>query len=580
MVSGPANTNTPHYRKEVSKAAREIVRMLPAGAALHVLVARDVAEEVQPDAIPLLAIDDRRANMSVAMNAAVEWLVHPAEASTSAAAARRRLVVISDFTRGSYDVARLRELARLEGGSRVGEVEMDWVDVAAPLAGTRGLIPGHRVTFVRGRWIPGGDKATGALEVDFGVVATTGSRERMEVVLQRVGPKDGQLVEMARTQVSPDEQGGVVAGRMRVANLSREPLILGSVSIEPPDTLPVDDRAYFAVEPTRGPRVVIVNGDPVGRSFRDESFYAERALSADVAQEIRPHVRVVTPAELPQLDLARDVDVLIALNVAAEEIMSIPALNSWLTAGGGLLIFAGDRANAGSYNSQTGAFFPARVAGVRAFDAATAAASAGVLLLAPTEPHPATDVLRSFGAREIPGTVTRKRVDVEEAQGKILLTFSDGGPALIAREVGRGAVMFFATTADRDWTDIPLSPAFPALLERMVAVLAGGQSARTLHARLVSREHPFAGIFAAGRSDAANSEAYCVNADPEEGDLTRIVSELSLASSRGSQAAPAATVAPDTQAHPMATHPLWSGFLLAAALLLVAEAAVRFTHSA
>ena len=55
----------------------------------------------------------------------------------------------------------------------------------------------------------------------------------------------------------------------------------------------------------------------------------------------------------------------------------------------------------------------------------------------------------------------------------MLARFQDGGPALLERRCGRGTVLWFTSTCDRDWNDWPQSRLFLPMVHQMLGYLAG-----------------------------------------------------------------------------------------------------------
>jgi hypothetical protein len=54
----------------------------------------------------------------------------------------------------------------------------------------------------------------------------------------------------------------------------------------------------------------------------------------------------------------------------------------------------------------------------------------------------------------------------------VLLRFADGAPALIESRYGEGRVLLWASTIDRDWTNLPIQPAFLPLVQQSTRYLA------------------------------------------------------------------------------------------------------------
>jgi hypothetical protein len=54
----------------------------------------------------------------------------------------------------------------------------------------------------------------------------------------------------------------------------------------------------------------------------------------------------------------------------------------------------------------------------------------------------------------------------------VILSYESGAPALIERQLGRGRVVLFTSTIDRDWNNLPIQPAFLPLLQQAVRYLS------------------------------------------------------------------------------------------------------------
>jgi hypothetical protein len=57
-----------------------------------------------------------------------------------------------------------------------------------------------------------------------------------------------------------------------------------------------------------------------------------------------------------------------------------------------------------------------------------------------------------------------------------LLSLAGGDPLLLEQKVTAGRVLFMTTSADRDWTDLPVKTAYLPLIQSLVSYLAGGKS--------------------------------------------------------------------------------------------------------
>jgi hypothetical protein len=61
---------------------------------------------------------------------------------------------------------------------------------------------------------------------------------------------------------------------------------------------------------------------------------------------------------------------------------------------------------------------------------------------------------------------------------EVVVKFVDGAPAIMERAWGRGRVIQFSSTANGEWNDLPLRPAYLPLMERTLGSILEGQDAR------------------------------------------------------------------------------------------------------
>ncbi len=65
-------------------------------------------------------------------------------------------------------------------------------------------------------------------------------------------------------------------------------------------------------------------------------------------------------------------------------------------------------------------------------------------------------------------------LDAAAASGtRVLLSYSDGAPALVERPIGAGRSMFLTTTIDRDWSDLPFETSYLPLTQHLLLYLSG-----------------------------------------------------------------------------------------------------------
>ncbi len=248
------------------------------------------------------------------------------------------------------------------------------------------------------------------------------------------------------------------------------------------DALAADNAVVLPREPTHPVAVLVVDGEADALPFSDEVFYLTQALttSRKGAGGGRLSVTVVVPEKLDAARLV-GIDVVVLANVARLEAAAAAALVSHVEAGAGLLLTMGDQVDVDAWNRDLGRVLPAVLRGAKGQALLDDASVAEVLGLTRFKAdHP---VLRGFAGGDgqaLPGlsrvrTTTTMLVEPDpQAPREVLMRFTNDSPALLERGVGpdgRGRVLLFATSVDREWTDLPIRPGFLPLFEQMVLYL-------------------------------------------------------------------------------------------------------------
>ena len=260
----------------------------------------------------------------------------------------------------------------------------------------------------------------------------------------------------------------------------------GWVEIEP-DELPADNRRYFTVQVVEKLPVLVIDGAPSVIAYRDGAFFLRLALegSAVAGKKLSPiEARVVSEAEAASQRFEEYRCVILADLPRVEEKLA-GRLKDYAKAGGGLLIFCGEKADAAAYNVTLGT---------------PDVAGGGVLLPAPLGPvmtasgkehpffriqrtdagHPIfrdisaeTDLgatrVRSFLSTEVPkdgGAAPSAKL------GASVIVEMDGGPLLLERKFGAGAVVLCTSSCTPAWNNMPLKPCFVPVLHQIVYYLS------------------------------------------------------------------------------------------------------------
>lgn len=380
-----------------------------------------------------------------------------------------------------------------------------------------------------------------------------------------------------------------------------------SLSAAPADGLLEDDRRELVLDVPRPLKALVVNGEPSSVRTRDEAFFVDAALSApgSPVQETTQDADVALKGDL------EGYDVICLLNVTAPDDAEAAKLRTFVERGGGLLISAGDHVEPDAYNARLGALLPSPIRVVKT-------------AVAPSDPdaerraerfkdlssdHPLFAPFTGKGREGLLSARFYRYLLLEAeangahaAQGQVLATFGDGAPALVASRVGKGRVLLFTSTLDRDWSDFPIRTSYLPLMQRFASFLAGalderesvkarvGQRAvlhpeptqRVATVRSPSRHDtplrvqadgtvevgplPEPGLYQPldGSGQPLPALQFAVALDPSASDLTRLrMNELSAYFGEASVQSMAATFAPPV--------PLWTWLLLAAVVAFFLE---------
>jgi len=370
----------------------------------------------------------------------------------------------------------------------------------------------------------------------------------------------------------------------------------------PADALQPDNVRYVCGRSAGPLQVLVVDGDPRESIHDSESFYLDLALRS--TEERKDLVsRVVTHQELVDVRLA-DYGCVILANAPAKSLGTGAPLRAFVKDGGGLLVLPGDRADAAAYQSAIGEVMPALLTGRKSAQTGRAPES----LTVDEATHP---VFSLFEAPWLPRFADARFTSwwslTPHAGAHVMASFSDGTPALVEGEFGRGRVLLVAGPLDRDWNDLCIQPVFVPFLHQCVRHLgrrlggaetldlrvgdaltmdvqaraesvhvlgpeSGWQEIRLLESgqarRLVYKDTWQPGVYTvATRPDAGAAVArFAVNVEPGESDLRRIErGEIKRALADREQASGAARV------HGGGAMQLWPLLLWMALGALVAE---------
>jgi hypothetical protein len=218
-------------------------------------------------------------------------------------------------------------------------------------------------------------------------------------------------------------------------------------------------------------RILVVDGDPQTSLVQSETFFLTRALNPAGESDSSQYLpTVIIPEGLSGAALDA-YQVIVLCNVAALPDAFIAKLQNYLRSGGGLLIFGGDRLQADNYNAKLAQILPTPIR-----DKKQGLEASGEKIGKLELTHPA---LQSLSDNLLQESIKSARVwgySRVSASGKtVLISLANGDPLLIEHKVGSGRVMFITTTADRDWSDLPVKTAYLPMIHSLTNYLAGGK---------------------------------------------------------------------------------------------------------
>jgi hypothetical protein len=350
---------------------------------------------------------------------------------TGSNASRKRIFVISDFQASAV--------------STVARIGTDIELIALPVEVT--LATNASITSVAIE--PSPNTASGGFSMNVEVTNRATSPLEQEVTLKL----DGR--ELARRRLLLPA-GSTVTETFDQLSVSGD-LLRGIVSLSE-DALALDNRHFFVYSSKQQLPLLIVEGDNA-RANQSVFLHNALGLSRNPAFRVeRMAIKALKAEDLPSRAVIILNDVSLPAGALADE------LAEFVTRGGGLLVVT---ATAAQQHWPTD-LLPGNPG--RRVEAKQATA----YNLTDFEPdHPLSfdlgerdaidlSLARVFGYRELkPG-----------ANGRVVARYSDGGAALVERQVGQGRVLVLTTTLDTHWNDIVLQPAFLPFLHRSLRYLS------------------------------------------------------------------------------------------------------------
>lgn len=226
----------------------------------------------------------------------------------------------------------------------------------------------------------------------------------------------------------------------------------------PADNLPIDDTFHFLIR-VEDQRPTLVVGSA------DDTWFVRTALRTAAGREgVAP--KLIPPEQVTQEALGQYACVILC-NALPLDGQAIGALEEFVRNGRMLIVFPGVQASPAAYASWN--CLPGKPVAVGEVPLSLRRRTLGW-----DQPrHPMVRALRKGGA--VPPLTVRRSLIWEglHADSQSLISMGSGQPFLLDRPFGDGRVLMFAVSADRTWSDFPLSPFYLPMIVQGVGYSAG-----------------------------------------------------------------------------------------------------------
>lgn len=297
----------------------------------------------------------------------------------------------------------------------------------------------------------------------------------------------------------------------------------GLVSIETEDQLQFDNQRHFFVLAAPPARVLLVDGSESTAEPLASTFYLEAALRLAPRGEtfaespFSPDVIRFAAAGIPALD---DYDQVVLADVGGLSTAEAQSLGRFVRGGGGLLVFSGEQMTAESCAALEGAgLLPGRILGINR------ARALPFRWQTWNDSHPLFEPFRDPQFGDLRRLAFTAYTQFEpDPQATVLARYRDDAPALLDRRVGEGRVLWFTSSADRSWGDLPRSRLYVPLVHQMLGDLAGLTGGGPVRAVTLDADLAEDARFSPGVRQAGG-RWHVVNTSPRESETDRCTPE-------------------------------------------------------
>jgi len=211
------------------------------------------------------------------------------------------------------------------------------------------------------------------------------------------------------------------------------------------DKLKADDVRYFISNYKEESRILIVDGDPREDSRLSETYYLARALET-ISENAATNITILDNNSILNKDLS-DYQLVYLANVGEITPSFAKELEKFVNDGGTVVIFLGNRVSMGSYNALLKNILPGELLSLKEDNLSLILSSASIF---PKDITDRTDQIR-----------VEKLFNISiHPESEVLFKTTDDSPFLIKKELGKGNVFMFSSTADTSWNNFSITPVF------------------------------------------------------------------------------------------------------------------------
>lgn len=244
------------------------------------------------------------------------------------------------------------------------------------------------------------------------------------------------------------------------------------------DSFP-DDNAFYSVVQVRNQlNVLLIDGSPSTEPLEGAADFLELALtpyqSASTTLKDLINTTKIEAKRLKESDY-KGKEVIILADVDKLQGNRLTELDKFVKAGGGLIIFAGPHCDLDWYNRE---FFhkgegllPAGIKGMQRAVSTSMPARIQQQRLT----HPAVIYFNDARGGRLQDAEFQSWMELDltqDTKAKAILQLDRGAPLLVEKAHDQGRVIFATTTADSEWSNLPLQAFYVPLMQRLVTYLA------------------------------------------------------------------------------------------------------------